>query len=70
MPRGVHIIYKDIKKECTMKESKAIGIRLRTEDLEEIKKRADRKGWSFNKWMNWAVGLGLRSHRKKVDEQD
>jgi len=46
-----------------MEKSKAIGIRINT--YEEIKKRADRKGWTFNKWVNYAIGLGLRSHKKK-----
>ena len=48
-----------------MIESKAIGIRVRTDTLEEIKKRANRKGWSFNRWINWAIIQGLRSHKKK-----
>ncbi len=47
-----------------MVESKAIGIRVRIDTLENVKKRALRKGWSFNKWMNWAIAQGLRKHSK------
>ena len=42
-----------------MGESKAIGIRLNSDRIEEIKKRATSRGWSFNKWINWAVSLRL-----------
>ena len=45
--------------------SKAIGVRINIDTLEGIKKRANRKGWSRNRWINYAVGLGLRSHKKK-----
>jgi len=48
-----------------MEKSKAIGIRIKTDTLEGIRKRADRKGWTFNRWVNYAIGLGLRSHKKK-----
>ena len=48
-------------------ESRAIGVRIKTQVLTEIQKRAERKGWSFNKWMNWAANLGLRSHAKKAN---
>ena len=46
-------------------ESVARGVRLSDEDIARINKRAARKGWSFNRWINWAVGVGLRSHKKK-----
>ena len=46
-------------------KSKAIGIRVETEKLKLIRQRAIKKGWSFNRWVNWATNLGLRSHKKK-----
>ena len=46
-------------------ESSAKGVRLSSEDIQKIISRATRRGWSFNKWINWAVSVGLRSHKKK-----
>ena len=48
----------------TVRDSRAIGVRIKNDDIATIEKRAKRRGWSFNKWMNWAVTAGLRSHRK------
>ena len=48
-----------------MRNSKAIGIRVNEDTLELVKIRADRRGWTRNKWVNWAVLQGLRSHRAK-----
>ena len=48
-----------------MTKTRATGIRVSEESIDRIKKRASRKGWSFNRWINWAVSLGLRSHKKK-----
>jgi len=45
--------------------TKAIGIRIKTEVIDRVMQRANRKGWSFNKWVNWAISIGLRSHSKK-----
>lgn len=46
--------------------TRAKGIRLPEEIIELIQKRAAHKGWSFNKWINWAVRNGLRSHKKLI----
>lgn len=48
-----------------MGNTKARGIRINTETEQLIEQRATHKGWSFNRWINWAITLGLRSHRKK-----
>jgi predicted DNA binding CopG/RHH family protein len=48
-----------------MVESKARGIRLKSESIERIKERAQRRGWTFNRWINWAIAEGLRSHKRK-----
>jgi len=45
--------------------SKAIGVRVKTEVIGRVMQRANRKGWSFNKWVNYAVEQSLRSHSKK-----
>ena len=47
-------------------KSRAIGVRISIDNIEKINKRAARKGWTFNKWINWAVSLGLRSHKRNV----
>ena len=47
------------------KNSTARGIRLSDKDYELIKYRADHKGWTFNRWINWAIKNGLRSHKRK-----
>ncbi len=49
------------------KDSRVIGVRLTNPLIERIMARATRKGWTFNRWMNWAVLQGLRSHRRKGD---
>ena len=43
-----------------MSETKATGIRLSTEVIDEIQKRAARRKWSFNKWVNNAIASQLR----------
>jgi predicted DNA binding CopG/RHH family protein len=53
----------------TVKGSKSIGVRLELGDIEVIKQRAARRGWSFNKWINWAVDNGLRKHTKPSPER-
>jgi len=47
------------------KNSSVRGVRLLDKDFDLIMKRATRKGWTFNRWMNWAIEQGLRSHQKK-----
>lgn len=47
------------------KRTVARGIRI-SEDLEEwIGQRAARRRWSFNRWINWAILQGLRSHKSR-----
>uniref|UniRef100_A0A6M3LEA2 Uncharacterized protein n=1 Tax=viral metagenome TaxID=1070528 RepID=A0A6M3LEA2_9ZZZZ len=46
------------------RNSRAIGVRIKNEVITAIEQRAKRRGWSFNKWMNWAVVQGLRKHTK------
>lgn len=53
-----------------MKESMAKGIRLPLDMVKEIQRRADYKGWSFNRWVLWAVTQGLRSHKKGGKGED
>ena len=45
--------------------STAIWVRINNEAIVEIRIRANRRGWSFNRWMNWAIQEGLRKHTKK-----
>ncbi len=47
----------------TARDSRAIGVRIKNEDISAIEQRANRRGWTFNKWMNWAIRIGLRSHK-------
>jgi len=49
----------------TAKPSRAIGVRIKNEDIAAIEQRANRKGWSFNKWVNRAIVQGLRSHKRR-----
>ncbi len=51
-----------------MAESRAIGIRVSLDKIELINKRASRKGWTFNRWINWAIIQGLRSHKSRNDK--
>ena len=47
------------------KDSKVISVRIKNEVADEINRRVKRRGMTVNKWLVWAVGLGLRSHSKK-----
>jgi len=47
------------------KGSRVRGVRIPDEVIDLIKQRAARRGWTFNKWMNYVVYLGLREHRRK-----
>ena len=40
-------------------------VRIPDDIADWIKQRAKRRGWSVNKWLNWAVRQALRSHSKK-----
>ena len=51
------------------KDSRVIGVRIKNQTITAIEQRANRKGWTFNKWMNWAISIGLRKHTKKTREQ-
>ena len=53
---------------CTMptKDSKVRGVRIPNNIICEIEQRASHRGWTFNRWMNWAIIQGLRSHKRKV----
>ena len=46
------------------KGSRAIGVRIPNGTIERIMERAASRGWTFNRWMNWAVAQGLRPHRR------
>ena len=46
-------------------DTRAIGIRVPDSQIEKVNRRALKKGVSFNKWVNWAITQGLRSHKKK-----
>ena len=46
------------------KNSHVRGVRIADKVSTEIDRRRIRKGWSFNKWMNYVISLGLRSHTK------
>lgn len=48
-----------------MRKDTARGIRIKNEILDKVQQRAKRRGLTFNGWINWAVSLGLRSHKKK-----
>ena len=52
----------------TENDSRAIGVRIKTEDIVAIGQRAKRRGWSFNRWVNWAISIGLRSHKKGANK--
>ena len=45
--------------------SKAVGVRVKTEVIDRVMQRANRKGWTFNKWVNYALDQSLRPHRKR-----
>jgi len=40
-------------------------VRIPDDIADWINQRAKRRGWSINKWLNWAIRLGLRSHGGK-----
>ena len=46
-----------------LKDSKVISVRVKNEVVDEINIRIERKGITINKWLAWAVNLGLRSHK-------
>ena len=47
------------------RDSRVRGVRIKNETIDLIEERATRKHWTFNKWMNWAIQLGIRPHRSK-----
>ena len=47
------------------KNSRVRGVRVLDQDYEKIIGRANRKGWTYNRWMNYAVQVALRSHKPK-----
>ncbi len=47
------------------KDSSVKTVRVKNGTIAQIMNRADRRGWTFNKWMNWAILQGLRKHTKK-----
>ena len=49
------------------KNSSVISVRIKNEVIDEINHRMKRKGITINKWLSWAVSLGLRKHDKAVD---
>jgi len=49
------------------KFSRVRGVRLLDKDYDLIMERANRKRWTFNRWMNWAISTGLRSHKKGIE---
>jgi len=61
-----HVCYIETIGGCTMptKDSRVIGVRISTDTIMQVKKRASRRGWTFNKWMNWSITQGLRLHKK------
>ena len=46
------------------RNSRVIGVRLDNTIIEQVLHRAARRGWTYNRWMNWAVKQGLRKHVK------
>ena len=48
-----------------LKNSTVISVRIKNETASEINRRIKRRGITKNKWLNWVVGLGLRTHKKK-----
>jgi len=46
--------------------TRAKGIRVKDELIGLIERRAARKGWTFNRWVNWAISQGLRPHVRKA----
>ncbi len=46
------------------KDSTVRGVRVLDKDIKQIMGKANRRGWTFNRWMNWAVAQGLRKHSK------
>ena len=47
--------------------SRAIGVRIKNEMIERIMGRCALRGWTFNHWVNYAITLGLRSHKRKKE---
>jgi len=45
------------------KDSTVRGVRIKNDAISAIEQRAKRRKWTFNRWMNWAISVGLRSHR-------
>jgi len=50
------------------RNSTAIGVRIDNEVITQIKQRISKKGISFNRWVNWSIENGLRSHKGKTNE--
>jgi len=47
------------------KDSRVIGVRIKNGTIERIMERANHRGWTFNRWVNYAILQTLRSHHKK-----
>ena len=46
------------------KNSLVISVRVKDKTVSEINRRIKRRGITINKWLTWAVSLGLRTHKK------
>ena len=51
-----------------MRDSRVIGVRIKLSTIEQIMRRANRRGWTFNHWMNWTIQQGIRPHVRKQDD--
>ena len=46
------------------KNTTVLAVRVKNETISKIKDKASKRGISINAWLSWAIGLGLRKHRK------
>ncbi len=47
-----------------MRTTVARGIRVERDRMAEVERRMARKGWTFNRFVNYAISLALRSHQR------
>ena len=47
------------------KNTTVITARVPNHVIEAMREKCDKKGWTPNRFINWALTLGIRSHKKK-----
>jgi len=51
------------------RDTEIVAIRIKKKLLAQVAQRVTNKKVSRNSWVNWAVTQGLRSHKRKLEDE-